>query len=152
LCHGLPAEFATFLNYSRLLGLEDIPDYRYIFDLFKSLSLQEGLENDLVFDWDQAESASVQPQNRASGCIGQCKHDEPLKHHQGYVIFIFWTLYAYAYIKLCLGCTPRHINTSILMTLLLPNPPPLMPLGWPISCPICIHVNSIFKNELVIRV
>jgi serine/threonine protein kinase len=52
LCRGLPAEFATFLDYSHSLGFEDIPDYGYIFDLFKSLLLWEGLENDLVFDWD----------------------------------------------------------------------------------------------------
>jgi serine/threonine protein kinase len=73
LCHGLPAEFATFLDYSHSLGFEDILDYRYIFDLFKSLSSWEGLETVSVFEWDRAESASVQPWNQASDCIGQPK-------------------------------------------------------------------------------
>jgi serine/threonine protein kinase len=56
LCHGLPAEFVTFLEYSRSLSFDEIPDYGYISDLFKSLSTWEGLENVVVFDWDRANS------------------------------------------------------------------------------------------------
>ncbi|KAN0134065.1 kinase-like protein [Lactarius tabidus] len=64
LCHGLPVEFATFLEYSHSLCFEEIPDYKYIIDLFKGLLLWEGLENAMVFDWDRAESATEQHQDQ----------------------------------------------------------------------------------------
>jgi serine/threonine protein kinase len=109
---GLPAEFSTFLEYSRSLGFEEVPDYMYIINLFKGLSLWEGSENVVVFDWDRPKSADGQPRDRVSDCIGQCKRNQPLKRRQGYVMFLFWTSYTYAYVKLCLGCAPRHVNAS----------------------------------------
>jgi hypothetical protein len=82
LCHGLPVEFATFLEYSHSLCFQEIPDYKYIIDLFKGLLLREGLENAMVFDWDRAESATEQHQDQVNDCIGQCKCNQP-KHCQG---------------------------------------------------------------------
>jgi hypothetical protein len=81
LCHGLPAEFATFLEYSCSPHFKEILDYEYIINLFKGLSLQEGLENAVVFDWDCAKSATEQHQDQVNNCIGQCKHNQP-KHCQ----------------------------------------------------------------------
>jgi hypothetical protein len=143
-------EFAAFLEYSCSLRFEEIPDYDYIIKLFKGLSLRESLEKDMVFDWDRAKSANEQPWD--CNCIGQCKHNDPPKCHQGYVMFLFWTPYAYAYVNLCLGCAPRHVDVSILMIPLPPNPLPPGALGFPVSHTICICVNFIFKNELAIRV
>ena len=77
LCRGLPAAFATFLEYSRSLHFEEIPNYGYIIDLFKGL--QEGLKNVVVFDWDRAESADVPPD-----CADLGKRDQ--LRRQGYVL------------------------------------------------------------------
>ncbi|KAF8264289.1 hypothetical protein EI94DRAFT_1593867 [Lactarius quietus] len=119
LCCGLPAEFSTFLKYSCSLGFKDIPDYEYISDLFKGLLSREGFENVVMFDWDHANEE--QPWDLVSNSQGvhsldQHKHKQLPKQHEGYELFLFWTSYARVYVKLCLGCTPRHINVSILMT------------------------------------
>jgi hypothetical protein len=87
LCRGLPVEFSTFLEYSCPLGFEDKPDYNYIHDLFNSLSLREGLQNAVAFDWD----ADEQPQNPASNNLGDYAVGQP--KHEGYAIFFFFTSY-----------------------------------------------------------
>jgi serine/threonine protein kinase len=82
LCRGLPAEFATFLEYSRSLSFEAIPDYGYVSGLFKGLSSsREGLEIG-AFDWDRAESADDVPPRRVSD-LGQRKRNEPQKRREG---------------------------------------------------------------------
>ena len=98
LCRGLPAEFSTFLEYSRSLGFQDKPSYRYIKDLFNDLSTWEGFQNTAVFDWDGTDEqptnmqpTDVQPHNPASNdpggyAIGQRKRE-------GYVIFLSLTSY-----------------------------------------------------------
>ena len=106
LCRGLPAEFATFLQYSRSLGFEEVPDYQYISDLFKGLSSREGLENVAVFDWELADADTRLPP----------------KHCEGYVLSLI--SYPYSHVELCLGCAPRHANASILITLCSHNPLP----------------------------
>jgi hypothetical protein len=93
LCCGLLVEFTTFLKYSCLLSFEEILNYGYITDLFKGLSLWDGLESVMLMDWDHAESADEQLWDLVNNCIGQHKHNEPLKHHQGYVMFLLWTSY-----------------------------------------------------------
>jgi serine/threonine protein kinase len=93
LCCGLPAEFATFLEYSRSLSFEEIPNYGYITDLFKGLSSWDGLESVMVMDWDCAKSADEQPRDLVNDCIGQRKRNEPPKRRQGYVMFLLWTSY-----------------------------------------------------------
>ncbi|KAH9083602.1 kinase-like protein [Lactarius deliciosus] len=52
LCHGLPVEFCTFLEYCCSLSFEKKLDYGYISGLFDDLSLQEGFQHDSAFDWD----------------------------------------------------------------------------------------------------
>lgn len=37
LCEGLPGEFATYINYTRSLCIEDKPDYSYFRQLFRGL-------------------------------------------------------------------------------------------------------------------
>jgi len=54
LCHGLPVEFSSFLDYSRSLSFDEKLDYPYVFSLFDNLLLQQSLDGshpDLTFDW-----------------------------------------------------------------------------------------------------
>merc|ERR1711981_305582 len=52
LCEGLPPEFATYLEYTRHLGFDEDPDYRYMRWLFQNLFRREKFENDGCFDWN----------------------------------------------------------------------------------------------------
>lgn len=52
LCHGLPDEFRTFLEYTRNLGFEEQPDYRYARAIFHALFEREGYEDDDWFEWN----------------------------------------------------------------------------------------------------
>jgi serine/threonine protein kinase len=56
LCQGLPAEFHTFLEYSRSLAFNDLPDYRYLSCLFNELLSWEGYQSQQAFDWDIADN------------------------------------------------------------------------------------------------
>jgi len=51
LCHGLPAEFATFLTYCKSLHFEDKPDYGYLRKLLRNLFVKEGFKYDGIYDW-----------------------------------------------------------------------------------------------------
>ncbi|EFO27211.1 serine/threonine protein kinase [Loa loa] len=51
LCHGLPTEFATVLNYCRTLKFEDKPDYLFIRQLFRDLFNSLTYKEDWNFDW-----------------------------------------------------------------------------------------------------
>ncbi|KFY47005.1 hypothetical protein V494_00229 [Pseudogymnoascus sp. VKM F-4513 (FW-928)] len=68
LCHGLPNEFAIYLNYTRSLRFDAKPDYVYLRKIFRDLFVREGFEYDYVFDW------TVQIPEE---CIGQCPLLEP---------------------------------------------------------------------------
>jgi serine/threonine protein kinase len=66
LCHGLPVELGSFLDYSRSLSFDAKPDYHYLFDLFDNLLLQEGLDEqhaNLTFDWDVVEGGQLGGRN-----------------------------------------------------------------------------------------
>lgn len=52
LCDGLPPEFGMYLDYTRNLGFEEDPDYRYLRYLFQNLFRREKFENDGCFDWN----------------------------------------------------------------------------------------------------
>lgn len=52
LCDGLPEEFATYLEYTRHLGFDQEPDYRYVRWLFQNVFRREKFENDGCFDWN----------------------------------------------------------------------------------------------------
>jgi serine/threonine protein kinase len=127
LCRGLPTEFSTFLEYSQSLSFEDNPDYGYISDLFNNLSSREGFQN-TVFDWDDVDKE----QRQKSAVLASDDPDCAISQHkrQGYVLFLFWTPYVYT--KLCLGCAPRCVNASILISPLPPKFPAdsaLLPLS-----------------------
>eukprot|EP00698_Gefionella_okellyi_P018678 TRINITY_DN5633_c0_g1_i1.p1 TRINITY_DN5633_c0_g1~~TRINITY_DN5633_c0_g1_i1.p1 ORF type:complete len:433 (-),score=64.62 TRINITY_DN5633_c0_g1_i1:389-1639(-) len=51
LCKGCPAEFATYINYTRSLRYEDKPDYAYLRRLFRDVFVRELYVYDYVFDW-----------------------------------------------------------------------------------------------------
>ncbi|KAH9597474.1 Protein kinase domain [Trypanosoma melophagium] len=51
LCRGLPAEFASYLTYTRSMHFEDKPDYSYLKRNFRELFVREGYHVDYVFDW-----------------------------------------------------------------------------------------------------
>lgn len=51
LCSGLPDEFATYLNYTRLLKFEDEPNYPYLREIFRGLYTRKGFRYDDEFDW-----------------------------------------------------------------------------------------------------
>jgi len=51
LCGAYPSEFGTFLGYARALHFDSKPDYNHLHTLFHELFMQEGYQNDDVFDW-----------------------------------------------------------------------------------------------------
>ncbi|KAL4003166.1 Protein kinase domain family protein [Acanthocheilonema viteae] len=51
LCHGLPAQFATALNYCRALKFDEEPDYLFIRQLFRDLFKSMNYKEDWDFDW-----------------------------------------------------------------------------------------------------
>jgi casein kinase I family protein HRR25 len=51
LCKGFPQEFAVYLNYTRDLKFDDMPDYTYLRKLFKDLFDRELYQLDYMFDW-----------------------------------------------------------------------------------------------------
>lgn len=51
LCHGLPTQFATVLNYCRTLRFDDKPDYLFIRHLFRDLFKSLAYKEDWNFDW-----------------------------------------------------------------------------------------------------
>ena len=48
LCQGLPVQLRAFLEYCRSLSFDGKPDYDYLYNLFNTPLLWEGL----AFDWD----------------------------------------------------------------------------------------------------
>ncbi|GFT69834.1 casein kinase I isoform epsilon [Nephila pilipes] len=52
LCRTFAPEFATYLNYCRSLGFDEKPDYAYLRQLFRNLSLRQEFTYDYVFDWN----------------------------------------------------------------------------------------------------
>ncbi|KAH9883632.1 casein kinase I isoform delta [Xylariomycetidae sp. FL2044] len=67
LCRDLlPCEFAQYIDYTRSLGFQDKPDYRYLRDLFRSRFISEGFQYNNVFDWtikrfDEVHGKASQP-------------------------------------------------------------------------------------------
>jgi len=53
LCKGYPDEFILFINYSRGLQFEEKPDYNYLRNLFKAISIKFNFEIDQNFDWNE---------------------------------------------------------------------------------------------------
>ncbi|KFX99808.1 hypothetical protein V490_01646 [Pseudogymnoascus sp. VKM F-3557] len=78
LCHGLPNEFAIYLNYTRSLRFDDRPDYVYLRKIFRDLFVREGFQYDYVFDWT-VEIPVLIPEE----CIGHCPLLEPFPDFSG---------------------------------------------------------------------
>ncbi|KAL6043271.1 non-specific serine/threonine protein kinase [Balamuthia mandrillaris] len=55
LCRGCPAEFATYLNYTRSLRFDGEPNYAYLRKIFRELFIQQGYEYDGNYDWVREE-------------------------------------------------------------------------------------------------
>ncbi|KAI8890879.1 kinase-like protein [Backusella circina FSU 941] len=49
LCEGFPEEFGEYLQYTRKLGFDEIPDYDYLKDLFDKVLENE--TDDGIYDW-----------------------------------------------------------------------------------------------------
>ena len=60
LCSGQPAEFITFLNYTRALRFEDRPDYNYLRRILNEVYIRSGFEANLDIQ------ASLKPQKLKS--------------------------------------------------------------------------------------
>ena len=74
LCHGLPTEFITYLNYTRNMEFDEKPDYSYLRKIFRDLFGRERFQYDYVFDWTaykyqraQAAQATRALTNQATG-------------------------------------------------------------------------------------
>lgn len=51
LCEHFPAEFVTYLDYTRNLGFEDEPDYAYLRRLLSDLFFGQGYQYDFAYEW-----------------------------------------------------------------------------------------------------
>ena len=51
MCGSCPIEFIMFLNYSRGLRFDEVPDYDYLRRLFRDLAKKHGIVYDWKFDW-----------------------------------------------------------------------------------------------------
>ncbi|KAI8874709.1 hypothetical protein K501DRAFT_162195, partial [Backusella circina FSU 941] len=51
LCKEMPSEFPAFIDYARKLTFEGKPDYTFLRNLFKRLSVRRGIAYDGRFDW-----------------------------------------------------------------------------------------------------
>lgn len=52
LCAGLPSELVMYFEYVRHLPFGSCPDYNFLRNLFWNVLRREGLEYDLVYDWE----------------------------------------------------------------------------------------------------
>ncbi len=89
LCHGIPAEFGIFLNYTRVLRFADRPDYSYIRKLFRDLFNRERFKYDYIFDWSVQDNSkkAVQPEDHRltlhAGQARQVAHHYPCSRETG---------------------------------------------------------------------
>ncbi|GAN06910.1 casein kinase I [Mucor ambiguus] len=51
LCKDMPFEFMAYIDYTRKLTFDGQPDYNFLRDLFRKVSVREGIKLDLKFDW-----------------------------------------------------------------------------------------------------
>ena len=67
LCKDSPVEFATYLNYVRVLQFDEEPNYAYLRKLFRDLFIRNGFQYDSIYDWTallkSQETAATSVQN-----------------------------------------------------------------------------------------
>jgi serine/threonine protein kinase len=80
LCNGVPVQLCTLVEYFRSLPFDAKPNYDYLCDLFDSVLLQEGLKNDLTFNWDGSDS---QIKGRTRNESVSCRRSQN-KHFKGH--------------------------------------------------------------------
>ena len=51
LCKHFPTEFSTYINYTRALRFDDVPDYSYLRRLFRDLFFRLKYSADYKWDW-----------------------------------------------------------------------------------------------------
>ena len=56
LFQGLPLELRTFFDHCRSLSFDGKPNYDHFFQLFNSLLVKEGFQDNVEFDWDRADA------------------------------------------------------------------------------------------------
>ncbi len=52
LCMGLPKELELFVDYTKKLGFEEVPDYNYLRQLLKNIITKNKICVDYYYDWD----------------------------------------------------------------------------------------------------
>jgi uncharacterized glyoxalase superfamily metalloenzyme YdcJ len=54
LCKDLPKEFQLYMDYSKNLGFEELPDYNYLIELFKKIAIDNDINyEDYIWDWSK---------------------------------------------------------------------------------------------------
>ena len=66
LCEGLPAEFASYLDYAKRMKMDEMPNYKKIKAKFRALAEVEGIEYDWEYDWN-VQQAKTGVEFRARG-------------------------------------------------------------------------------------
>jgi len=66
LCEFLPAEFATYMNYCRVLTFNEKPKYNILRRLFRKLFIRKGFCDDHIFDWTLLNTGSTEMKNTDS--------------------------------------------------------------------------------------
>ena len=71
LCEGLPSEFASYLEFTKHMKMDETPNYRKIKAKFRALAETEGIAYDWQYDWNnQYEKTGVQFRARGLGDHG----------------------------------------------------------------------------------
>mmetsp|Transcript_35796 Transcript_35796/g.63476 ORF Transcript_35796/g.63476 Transcript_35796/m.63476 type:complete len:383 (+) Transcript_35796:68-1216(+) len=73
LCNGCHEVFARLLHYTHGLGLQEEPDYKFIYWMFSDVMTAEGYQNDGQFDWvtKPMRSDSRQPSKKDAALASQ---------------------------------------------------------------------------------
>lgn len=72
LCQDCEPEFATYINYCRLLRFDEKPDYEYCRKLFRDLFVRDGYAFDYIYDWTMIKHARDAEKEREAA-----KHPRP---------------------------------------------------------------------------
>ncbi|KAH9364429.1 hypothetical protein HPB48_021688 [Haemaphysalis longicornis] len=71
LCKGVPAEFTMYLNYWRGLRFEEMPDYKYLRQIFRILFRTLNHQYDYVFHWTMLKQKAAASAAASGAMAGQ---------------------------------------------------------------------------------